>query len=153
MLAPIAYSGAALQSLSISFTDTELHELCNWETMRYLAHLKSLVIALHMNYGHTLDLASLGPLLLARMPRLHTFLLSDVSLKRYDLGNAFLWARDEALQSAVLAGYEFHAPALRRVAFTTEFEWEKRADGRWHAWGHVFLELPMLLGWQVRLED
>lgn len=120
---------------------------------QYVSACPHPVIRLLMHAARQLDLASLGPLLLARMPRLHTFLLSDVSLKRYDLGNAFLWARDEALQSAVLAGYEFHAPALRRVAFTTEFEWEKRADGRWHAWGHVFLELPMLLGWQVRLED
>lgn len=57
---------------------------------------------------------------------------------------AFPWARDEALQRQVLADFDSRSSVLRRVAFTTEFEWEKRADGQWHAWGHVVPERPLL---------
>lgn len=56
VLAPIAYSEVPLQSLSISIADHRIRELCNWETMRYLAHLKSLVMVVHMNYGDTVRL-------------------------------------------------------------------------------------------------
>lgn len=60
VLAPIAYSGVPLQSLSISIADHRIRELCNWETMRYLAHLKSLVMVVHMTYGDTVMLGSAG---------------------------------------------------------------------------------------------
>ena len=36
------------------------------------------------------------------------------------------------MQRALLSDYERNAPALRCVAFTTEFEWEKNAVGEWY---------------------
>ncbi|RPD71359.1 hypothetical protein L226DRAFT_615631 [Lentinus tigrinus ALCF2SS1-7] len=51
--------------------------------------------------------------------------------KRYDHRDHFWFARDVAMQRALLAEYEKHTSVLRRIAFTTEFEWENRDDGRW----------------------
>ncbi len=73
------------------------------------------------------------------MPRLHTFLLSDCALKTMSDEGPFEFAHDEDYQRRVLAVYDQHSSSLRRVAFTTEFEWEKKEDG-WHPWGHVFAE-------------
>lgn len=36
-----------------------------------------------------------------------------------------------ALQRSWLAEFSRHSSVLRHVAFTTEFEWEKGADGAW----------------------
>ncbi|TFK87645.1 hypothetical protein K466DRAFT_599302 [Polyporus arcularius HHB13444] len=72
----------------------------------------------------------------SQMPRLHTFLLSDGLLKALPGGGPFEFAHDEGLQRRALATYDQHSSSLRRVAFTTEFEWEKREDG-WHLWGHA----------------
>ena len=69
--------------------------------------------------------------MLAHVPRLRTLLLSDGIYKSYKL-RPYKFGRDVALQRAVLASYEAYAPALRRVAFTTDFEWEKGADGWWY---------------------
>lgn len=68
------------------------------------------------------------------MPRLHTLLLSDARAL-YDTG-LFPFAHDEDYQRDALAVYDEYSSSLRRVAFTSHFEWEKRVDG-WHAWGHV----------------
>ena len=83
--------------------------------------------------GLTQDqLRALGAEVLARLPRLHTLLLSDALDKFYDRHACFWFARDVEMQRALLRDYEQHAPALRCVAFTTEFEWEKSAAGEWY---------------------
>ena len=78
--------------------------------------------------------------MLPHMPRLHTFLLSDGPAKTiWSVGGAagpFYYAHDEDYQRRALAAYDEQSSSLRRVAFTSEFEWEKRADG-WHPWGYV----------------
>ncbi len=83
------------------------------------------------------DIFSLAEVL-GSMPRLHTFLLSDVLLKKLPgpEGGPFKFAHDEDYQRRALAAYDQHSSSLRRVAFTTEFEWEKK-EGGWHPWGHV----------------
>lgn len=88
------------------------------------------------------------------MPRLHTFLISDATYKLHCGPRAgFAWAGDEAFQRQVLADFDGRSSVLRRVALTCEFEWEKRADGQWHAWGHLFPELPLPLGAEGVPED
>ncbi len=77
-------------------------------------------------------LFALGERVFARLPRLHTFLLGDVVKKQYDHRDHFWFARDVDMQRALLAEFERHTSALRRVAFTTEFEWEKGDNGRWY---------------------
>lgn len=74
------------------------------------------------------------------MPRLHTFWLSDGPAKtsKQD-GRPFYFAHDEDYQHLALAVYDGWSSSLRRVAFTSEFEWEKREDG-WYPWGHVAAE-------------
>ncbi|KAI0365144.1 hypothetical protein BV20DRAFT_1028597 [Pilatotrama ljubarskyi] len=74
----------------------------------------------------------LGAKIIARLPRLHTLLLCDISYKEYGSNKAFKFARDVALQRAWLAEYARHSSVLRHVAFTTEFEWVKGADGAWY---------------------
>ena len=81
--------------------------------------------------------------MLPHMPRLHTFLLSDGPAKTiWSVGGAagpFYYAHDEDYQRRALAAYDEQSSSLRRVAFTSEFEWEKREDG-WYPWGHVAAE-------------
>ncbi|EIW61020.1 uncharacterized protein TRAVEDRAFT_46245 [Trametes versicolor FP-101664 SS1] len=110
-----------------------------------LAYLESLDLLIEYSGLPDLDPLNLGTRLIAHLPRLHTFLLSDGPLKLCGgFRHAFPWAGDEALQRQVLADFDRRSSVLRRVAFTTEFEWEKRADGQWHAWGHVVPERPLL---------
>ena len=78
------------------------------------------------------QLQALGGEVLAHLPRLHTLLLSDAFDKYYDPRACFWFARDVEMQRALLSDYERNAPALRCVAFTTEFEWEKNAVGEWY---------------------
>ncbi|TFK87647.1 hypothetical protein K466DRAFT_662851 [Polyporus arcularius HHB13444] len=77
-------------------------------------------------------LFALGERVFARLPRLHTFLLGDVVKKQYDHRDHFWFARDVDMQRALLVEFERHTSALGRVAFTTEFEWEKGDNGRWY---------------------
>ena len=82
--------------------------------------------------------------MLPQMPRLHTFLLSDGPAKTvYPGGGPFYYAHDEDYQRRALAAYDEQSSSLRRVAFTSEFEWEKRADG-WHPWGYVIADQEIL---------
>ncbi len=81
------------------------------------------------------EISDVAPLL-GWMPRLHTFLLSDGLARSFAHGCPFEFYDDEDYQRAALDNYDQHSSSLRRVAFTTEFEWEKREDG-WHPWGHI----------------
>lgn len=45
------------------------------------------------------------------------------------------------MQKALLGEYEQHTSALKRVAFTTEFEWEKGSDGRWYTTDLIDVEV------------
>lgn len=75
-----------------------------------------------------------GKVVMPLLPRLHTFLLSDASWNHDRSRGGHLWlARNVRLQRTLLAQYQQHASALRVVAFTTYFQWEKNADGEWHA--------------------
>ena len=78
------------------------------------------------------QLQALGTEVIAYLSRLHTLLLSDAFDKYCDPHACFWFARDVEMQRALLRDYEQHAPALRCVAFTTEFEWEKSAAGKWY---------------------
>ncbi len=100
-----------------------------------------------IQHGYGLDEVSALAPLLERMPRLHTFLLCDkmpivpvsgMAETRVD-GGPYDFARNEDDQRHALAAYDRHSSSLRRAAFTSDFEWEKRGDG-WHRWGHVVAE-------------
>lgn len=45
------------------------------------------------------------------------------------------------MQKALLGEYEQHTSALKRVAFTTEFEWERGSDGRWYTTDLIDVEV------------
>lgn len=73
------------------------------------------------------------------MPHLHTLLIIDSGAEPEwgsidsDSGpTSFYFAYDLEFQRELLSSYETYAPKLRRVAFTTEFEWEKGPDGWWY---------------------
>ena len=70
--------------------------------------------------------------MLAHAPRLHTLIISDAEVKEHGPRARFWFGRDVERQRALLGRYERHAPGqLRRVAFTSEFEWERDSGGRW----------------------
>ncbi|KAI0628910.1 hypothetical protein C8Q77DRAFT_1161932 [Trametes polyzona] len=122
------YSAVPLKHLSFSVEKLKPRHI-KW-LPRYIQQLETLVIAVSKSPLPD-DVFALGQVLIARLPRLHTFLLADVALKRYSSNHAFRFARDVGLQRHWLAEFETHSSVLRRVAFTTEFEWERGADGTW----------------------
>ena len=69
--------------------------------------------------------------ILLTMERVQTLLISDSLVKANSDGSPFRFSHDLLFQSDVLRSYDKRAPTLRRAAFTTELEWEKRTDG-WH---------------------
>ena len=72
---------------------------------------------------------------------MHTVLISDVEAKARGSRARFWYARDVERQRELLREYEMHAPGrLRRVAFTTEFEWERNEEGRWFTTEEVVAE-------------
>lgn len=75
-------------------------------------------------------LVDLGARVFAKMPRLHTFLLSDEPKFVYR-GKRFSYYRDEKMQRKVLKTYETSCPALTQVAFTAAYVWEKTGPGEW----------------------
>ncbi|RPD55380.1 hypothetical protein L226DRAFT_615626 [Lentinus tigrinus ALCF2SS1-7] len=135
----LRFSSAPLRRLSFCVQKLSVSALSD---LLPLTDLEYLLIALDMAPGEddTDDIFALAPLL-DRMPRMHTLLLSDVTKKM--MNECFAFAHDEAYQRRALAAYDEHSSFLRRVAFTTEFEWEKRQDG-WHPWGHVVAEREIL---------
>lgn len=61
--------------------------------------------------------------MLSRMPKLHSFLLSDAPLKREHHAYNFNLARAQTRQREVVHEWAKFAGSLRRIAFTTEMEW------------------------------
>ncbi|OSC96848.1 hypothetical protein PYCCODRAFT_1399756 [Trametes coccinea BRFM310] len=101
------------------------------QMLPYIPKLETLVVALTESPTQS-SLMALGKAFIARLPYLHTLLFSDVLRKFYRRNAAFLFARDLDMQRRCLAEYSRHSSALRRVAFTTELEWEKGNDGVWY---------------------
>ncbi|KAI0665404.1 hypothetical protein C8Q78DRAFT_1084003 [Trametes maxima] len=124
-----AYSAAPLKHLFFQVGELRIQRL---KTMlQYLQHLESLVLVL-MTSPKPADVHSLGKRLIEHLPRLHTLRFSDVAYKLYGRNKAFAFARDVPLQRGWLTEFAQRSNTLRRVAFTTEFEWEKAADGAWY---------------------
>ncbi|KAI0657081.1 hypothetical protein C8Q70DRAFT_919959 [Cubamyces menziesii] len=123
------YSAAALRHLHCEVYDLEPQHLRRLASL--LNHLETFVIAV-TNKALPADVHELGQIILPTSPRLHTFLLSDGVLKSRGQNWAFSFARDLDLQKQWLVEYSRYSSALRRVAFTTEFEWEKGEDGVWY---------------------
>ncbi|KAI0648591.1 hypothetical protein C8Q79DRAFT_1102962 [Trametes meyenii] len=99
--------------------------------IRHLQRLGSLVLVL-MTSPEPADVHALGQQFIRHLPRLRTLRLSDVGYKLYGPNQAFAFARDVPLQREWLAEFARCSSALNRVAFTTEFEWEKGTDGAWY---------------------
>ncbi|KAJ2993608.1 hypothetical protein NUW54_g7691 [Trametes sanguinea] len=101
------------------------------ELVLYVPELESLVVVLTRSPAAG-RLMALGKEFIAKMPCLHTLLFSDALHKFHRRNWPFLTARDRRMQREFLAEYNRHSAVLRRVAFTTEFEWEKGEDGVWY---------------------
>ncbi|RDX41909.1 hypothetical protein OH76DRAFT_1411676 [Lentinus brumalis] len=144
----LRFSGARLARISfvvpgltVSFLETLLPI---FEELEYLYILLQVRTG---ERGYGLDeISALAPLL-NRMPRLQTLLLSyklpivrvnGVAETHVDRGPPD-FARSEDDQRHALAAYDRHSSSLRRAAFTSDFQWEKREDG-WHSCGHVVAE-------------
>ncbi|RDX54773.1 hypothetical protein OH76DRAFT_1398168 [Lentinus brumalis] len=147
-LRALRFSGARLARLSFLVSELSVPFLEDllplFEELEYLYILLQVRTGEH-GYGLN-EVSALAPLL-ERMPRLHTFLLCDkmpvvpgsgMAETRVD-GGPHEFARNEDDQRHALAAYDRHSSSLRRAAFTSDFEWEKRGDG-WHRRGHVVAE-------------
>ncbi|KAI0628913.1 hypothetical protein C8Q77DRAFT_1067174 [Trametes polyzona] len=124
----VEFSATPLKHLAFSVTKLKIHrfELL----LPIIGGLESMVVSFSVSPNMD-DVFALGAAIIARLPRLHTFLLSDANFKASGQNRAFRFARDLALQRSWLAEFSRHSSVLRHVAFTTEFEWEKGADGAW----------------------
>ncbi|KAL7282835.1 hypothetical protein ACG7TL_002248 [Trametes sanguinea] len=125
----VSHSAVPLKHLHLQVHSGHLQGFV--KMLLYLPKLESLVVALAESPRES-DLMGLGRGFIARLPHLHTLLLSDVLRKFYRRNAAFGFARDLDMQRRCLAEYSRHSSALRRVAFTTELEWEKGNDGVWY---------------------
>ncbi|KAI0781548.1 hypothetical protein BD413DRAFT_608677 [Trametes elegans] len=150
VLSVLQNSRVPIKRLGVYLTPRALSRM--FDIAPNIRHLESLLLVAAHELDTAIDPTCIGSALLAHLPRLHTFLLSDGPFKREDPTIAFRWAWDYSLQRQLLVEYHGYAPGLRRMAFTTEFEWEKRADGRWYPWNHIILELYMLFDWCDRVE-
>ncbi|KAI0737412.1 hypothetical protein C8Q80DRAFT_1125405 [Daedaleopsis nitida] len=122
------YSAVSIRHLR--FFVSRLNIILLGDALEGLKELESLLMVINTE-PHAVALLELGIHVLPKLPRLHTLLISDAVLK-FDKRDARFWfARDLEMQRMRVEEYEEHAPALRLVAFTTEFEWEKGADGKW----------------------
>ncbi|KAI0371314.1 hypothetical protein BV20DRAFT_198098 [Pilatotrama ljubarskyi] len=74
-------------------------------------------------------LHALGSKVIAQMPRLHTFVLSDEPASIQARDSPFEHAGDLDLQRRALAQYEACSSTLKTVAFTAQLHWENTADG------------------------
>ncbi|TFK87644.1 hypothetical protein K466DRAFT_586178 [Polyporus arcularius HHB13444] len=131
-LRSLRFSGAPLVRLGVAANRLSVGGLS--DLMPLIKNLEYLLISVQSSPGED-EISDVAPLL-GRMPRLHTFLLSDGLARSFAHGCPFEFYDDEDYQRAALDNYDQHSSSLRRVAFTTEFEWEKREDG-WHPWGHI----------------
>ncbi|RDX41906.1 hypothetical protein OH76DRAFT_1561285 [Lentinus brumalis] len=147
-LRALRFSGARLTRLSFPVSEISVPFL--EDLLPVFEELEYLYILLQVRrderaYGLD-EVLPLAPLL-ARMPCLHTFLLCDKTTvvrisgmaETYLDGGPSDFARNEDDQRHALAAYDQHSSSLRRAAFTSDFEWEKREDG-WHLCGHVVAE-------------
>ncbi|KAI0737103.1 hypothetical protein C8Q80DRAFT_1276657 [Daedaleopsis nitida] len=124
----LKYSAVPIRHLRFCVTRVNAQSLAS--VLSELKELESLLMILDSQPSRD-TLAEWGTTVLPQVPRLHTLLISDAVLK-YDYWDSRFWfARDVELQRTLLDGYVRYAPALRLVAFTTEFEWERGVDGEW----------------------
>ncbi|RPD55383.1 hypothetical protein L226DRAFT_615629 [Lentinus tigrinus ALCF2SS1-7] len=143
-LRALEFSGARLVRLSVVVSRLRVRDLLDLSPL--LNELEYLLMMLEYAPGEGYeggDTIFAMTEVLDRMPRLHTFLISDGMPKTCLGGSPFYFAHDEAYQRRALANYDEYSSSLRRVAFTSEFEWEKRQDG-WHPWGHVVADREIL---------
>ncbi|KAI0360420.1 hypothetical protein OH77DRAFT_680892 [Trametes cingulata] len=101
------------------------------ETANCLSTLESLVVVLSDDPGIDAEtyLLKLGSEVIAHIPHLHTFVLSDEPTSKEAQRHPFEHAEDLDLQRRALAQYEVWRPTLETVAFTADFHWKKTADG------------------------
>ncbi|KAI0642140.1 hypothetical protein C8Q79DRAFT_1014010 [Trametes meyenii] len=93
--------------------------------------LERLAIVVYQDPGRIHAMKDWGQDFFAHTPRLHTFLLSDAPLKASDSSLSFLFADEVRKQHAWLGKWEEHTSALKKVAFSSEFMWQKTESG----WG------------------
>ncbi|KAI0674748.1 hypothetical protein C8Q78DRAFT_497885 [Trametes maxima] len=142
-------SNTPLTSLSIGIHRIDFGDLP--KVVPYVEDLEYLLVMLGMEPSGIGMLASLGEHMIARMPRLHTLLFSDGRLKLEAIrtrgtivftqkeysqaepdASGFSFAQQREWQRDVLHEFGRHSRVLRRVAFTTEFQWVKTDEG-WEA--------------------
>ncbi|KAI0328042.1 hypothetical protein GY45DRAFT_1436497 [Cubamyces sp. BRFM 1775] len=128
-VAHTSFSASPLKHLSFQTYDLKPRHLRRLAP--YLGNLESLVVAV-THKAAAAHVFALGEIVVATSPRLHTLLLSDGAHKVYGQNEAFSFARNLDMQKQWLIEYSRHSSVLRRVAFTTEFEWEKGDDGAWY---------------------
>ncbi|KAI9069779.1 hypothetical protein FKP32DRAFT_1586620 [Trametes sanguinea] len=122
------YSAVPLKHLCFQALSSHLQRFN--KLLPYLEKLESLIVALTENPTPS-DVLALGETFIAHLPHLHTLLFSDAFYKIFRRNGAFRFARDLGMQRKCLDEYSTYSAVLRRVAFTTEFEWEKGDDGVW----------------------
>ncbi|EIW55578.1 uncharacterized protein TRAVEDRAFT_73431 [Trametes versicolor FP-101664 SS1] len=124
----LRYSAVPIRDLSFAVVDLPLEDLPL--VVPHLVTLHRLVVVFSDDFeADAADyLSELGQVLIAHLPELHTFLMSDMPVRVQHEDNGFEHAQDLPLQRKILAEWESYSSALRKVAFTSEFGWEKKGD-------------------------
>ncbi|KAI0369904.1 hypothetical protein BV20DRAFT_1052812 [Pilatotrama ljubarskyi] len=98
----------------------------------YLRTLERLLLVMHASPVHPEVLEHFGERLLAQMPHLHTFLLSEGPYNPGAAKPSLEYCGDSNQQLRWLERWEVHAPALTTVCFTSDQMWTKTQRG-WEA--------------------
>ncbi|KAI0642128.1 hypothetical protein C8Q79DRAFT_276710 [Trametes meyenii] len=105
-----------------------------WEVpdgLRLYSTLERLVLVMADDPASDEAIASWGHKLFARAPKLHTFVLSDGPYKA-TCQRGFHFAQNRVTQLGWLHEWDKHNSTLKKVAFTTDFAWQKTESG-WKA--------------------
>ncbi|KAI0634801.1 hypothetical protein C8Q77DRAFT_1104112 [Trametes polyzona] len=123
----LRHSAVPVRHLSFAVMDLPIEDLP--DIVPHLMTLETLVVAFTDDIEDAEEyLVQLGRVLIAHLPHLHTFLLSDAPVKAQNEDRGFRHAQNIPLQRKALAEYSKHSSNLQRVAFTSDFLWEKRGS-------------------------
>ncbi|KAI0713893.1 hypothetical protein C8Q76DRAFT_471589 [Earliella scabrosa] len=137
----------------LACSSVPIKDLRLWDDGLHLAELRQLVqantdmetlqLAVRWDYTGTPpskgEISALGREVLAYAPKLRNLLLTVKSLAFTPEAEVNISA-DVDLQKKLLAEYETHSSALRRVSFMDEYDWEKRPDGQWQRTSPLMLD-------------
>lgn len=117
-------STGPLHTLALTFMNLDIDDLPILAP--HIPTVEVLLICLRENPTNIENFRTLGPRLFSKMPRLHTFLLSDTPFRQ---NHYFRFAQDYDLQEMLVNAWSQQSSSLHTVALGTRVIWKRGRDG------------------------